>query len=65
VDDEDGVQWRRWCRQQQRSWRRRLRLGGGEAKIAFNTSGGGGDGREGGSSVGVGGGGDVGSGRRR
>ena len=36
-------------------WRRqRLRQDGGKAKMAFGTSGGGGDGREGGSSIGVG-----------
>ena len=33
--------------------RRRLRQGGGEAKVAFDASGGSGDGREGGSSVNV------------
>ena len=34
-------------------WRRRLRQGGGEVKMAFDVSGGGGNGREGGSSVGI------------
>ena len=45
----------------------RLRQGGGETKMAFDTNGSGGNGREGGGSVGVGGGGggDGGSHRRR
>ena len=34
-------------------WHRRLRQGGGEAKVAFDTSGGGGDSGEGGSSIGI------------
>jgi hypothetical protein len=34
-------------------WRQRLRQGGGEVKMVFDASGGGGNGREGGSSVGI------------
>jgi hypothetical protein len=37
-------------------WHRRLKQGGGEAKMAFDTCGGSGNGREGGSSICVGGG---------
>ena len=37
-------------------WRQRLRQGSGKAKVAFDASGGGGDGRERGSSIDVGGG---------
>ena len=47
VDDEDGVQWRRWLR-----WQRltalKTKLRQCEAKMAFDTNGGGGNGRDGG-----------------
>ncbi len=48
VDNEDGVQWRRWRRLQQRSTALKTEARGGDAKMAFDTSGCGGDGGEGG-----------------
>ncbi len=53
VDDEDGVQWRRWHRRQQPSTASKTKARQWRGKDGVCRQRRGGDGREGGSSVGV------------